>query len=409
VTAARKALVLCLSLAPAACGDGADPGTGTVEVITVSGGSDVDPDGYTVHLAGARAETVPANGSVTFAGVTAGDHEVRLTGVRGNCAIPEAHPRLVRVSEGEIMHTRFEVVCAHAPLLGRLVYAKIDPSVEREVNGDLYIMTPDGSSQHRITSTVLVESHASIAPDGARILFQGADYVLSDVRNDFDLYVMNADGTGLVALTTDERADDLEPAWSPDGSVIAFTSDTPHPDESSDRDIYLINPDGTGLVNITRSPSVWENSPRWSPDGARILFHRVAESSSGLFVMNADGTLITPLTSDHSPAGKGSWSPDGSRIVFEAFVAEQESYDLFLIDADGSDRVRLTDLPGAELNPSWSQDGTRIVFQYLPPDYTYWGPVKSEVYVIHADGAELTNVSKTPDTNESLGANPWGP
>jgi Tol biopolymer transport system component len=93
-----------------------------------------------------------------------------------------------------------------------------------------------------------------------------------------------------------------------------------------------------------------------------------------------------------SDAARLSESPDGSRIVFEAFVAEQESYDLFLIDADGSDRVRLTDLPGAELNPSWSQDGTRIVFQYLPPDYTYWGPVKSEVYVIHADGA-----------------NPWGP
>jgi Tol biopolymer transport system component len=409
VTAARKALVLCLSLAPAACGDGADPGTGTVEVIIVSGGSDVDPDGYTVHLAGARAETVPANGSVTFAGVTAGDHEVSLTGVRGNCTVPEAHPRLVRVAEGEIMHTRFEVVCVHAPLLGRLVYTKVDPSAGREVTGDIYIMTPDGSSQHRITSTVLVESYASIAPDGARILFHGADFELSDVRDDFDLYVMNADGTGLVALTTDRTVDDLEPAWSPDGSVIAFSSDTPHPDGSSDRDIYFIDPDGTGRVNITRTPDVWEYYPAWSPDGGQILFHGDSDSSNALFVMNADGTGITALTSDTNYVGMGSWSPDGSTIVFEGFVPEQEYYDLFLIDVDGSNRVRLTNLPGSEQNPSWSPDGSRIVFEYFPPGYRYWGPVKSEVYSVRPDGTTLTNVSRTPDTNEFLGVNPWAP
>ena len=124
MSAARKALSVCLSLAAVACGDGADPGTGTVEVTTVSVGRDVDPNGYTVHLAGAAEETVPAYGSVTFAGVTAGDHEVRLTGLRGNRAVQEAHPRLVRVTQGETLSTRFDVVCAHAPLLGRLVYTR---------------------------------------------------------------------------------------------------------------------------------------------------------------------------------------------------------------------------------------------------------------------------------------------
>jgi Tol biopolymer transport system component len=126
---------------------------------------------------------------------------------------------------------------------------------------------------------------------------------------------------------------------------------------------HFIDPDGTGRVNITRTPDVWESYPAWSPDGRRILFHGDTDSSSALFVMNADGTWITAVTSDTNYVGKGSWSPDGSRIVFE----------------------------------------------YFPPGYRYWGPVKSEVYSVRHDGTTLTNVSRTPDTNETLGVNPWAP
>lgn len=403
----RRASFIGLALAAAACGT--DQGTGAVEVTTVSEGPDLDSDGYTIHLRGAVSRTIGPNQTVAFAEVPAGDQEIRLSGVRGNCAVQQAHPRLIRVTEGETFRLQFEIQCAHAPLLGRLVYSRIDPSVEREVNGDLYIMTPDGSSQTRVTSNLLVEYYASISPDGARILFQGADYELVDVRTDIDIYVMNADGSGLVALTNDARHDDLQPAWSPDGSVIAFTGETAHQDGSTDRDVYLISPDGTGLVNITRTPTRWENTPTWSPDGGRILFQMWDESTSGLYIMNADGTEPTLLTGNEISVIGGAWSPDGSRIVFDQFVPEQEDYDLFLIDADGTNKSRLTNLPGSEHNATWSPDGTTIVFQYFPPDYVYWGPVKSEVYTIHPDGTKLTNISRTPDNNESLGANPWGP
>jgi Tol biopolymer transport system component len=396
-----------LALAALACGT--DQGTGAVEVTAVSEGQDLDPNGYTVHLQGVAPQTIGANQTVAFAEVPAGDQEIHLSGVRGNCAVQQAHPRLIRVTEGETFRLQFEVRCARAPLLGRLLYSKVDPSVEREVNGDLYTMTADGSSQHRLTSTLLVEQYASIAPDGARILFQGAEWDLVDVRTDIDIYVMNADGTGLVALTHDQSIDDRWPTWSPDGSVIAFTRETRHSDGLSDSDIYLINPDGTSLVNITRTPELSERFPAWSPEGDRILFQAYTGTSSDLYVMNADGTRPTLLARDSISIGKGAWSPDGSRIVFEAFAPEREAYDLALINADGSGLTRLTDLPGSVDTPSWSPDGTRIVFQYFPPDYRYWGPVKTEVYAIHPDGTGLTNLSRTPDTNEFLGPNPWGP
>jgi hypothetical protein len=126
-----------LALAASACGT--DPDTGTVEVTTVSEGEDLDSDGYTVELSGAGSRAIGSNQTIRVGGVPAGDREISLRRVRGNCVVQRAHPRLIRVTAEEIAQVHFEVRCARAPLLRRMVYTKVDPSVEREVNGDVYI------------------------------------------------------------------------------------------------------------------------------------------------------------------------------------------------------------------------------------------------------------------------------
>lgn len=105
MTRNRRASLIALALAASACGT--DPGTGSVEVTTVSEGQDLDSDGYTVHLQGADSQPIAANHTVAFTEVPAGDQEIHLSGVRGNCAVQQAHPRLIRVTAGETFRLQF--------------------------------------------------------------------------------------------------------------------------------------------------------------------------------------------------------------------------------------------------------------------------------------------------------------
>jgi Tol biopolymer transport system component len=391
----RMASVFCLILAMAACGDDGptDVGTGAVEVTTVSTGEDMDPNGYLVHVQGAGSQAIGINATATLAEVTAGDLEVRLTGMQGNCTVQGNHPRIIRVVAGETFRMHFDVVCIHSPLLGRILFDS-----GRDGNRELYSMNPDGSDVVRLTTTPDdQESDGSSSPDGTRILFESTPGPYGSDVVDPAIYVMNADGSGRVNLSNGSY-NDHAPVWSPDGSRIAFTSTY---SRSEGTDIWVMNADGTGLVNLTNSPVPDEFVPTWSPDGSRILYAVADGSGSDLYTMNADGSNQTRLTDGPEFAGSATWSPDGNRIAFRSSPAEGEPK-IFVMNADGSERVRLTDAPGEELFPTWSPDGQRLAFVNL-------GPLDSELYVINSDGTGLTNISNSPASMEFVGPQAWGP
>src|SRR6266480_6147501 len=76
----------------------APPPTGNLTVSTSTTGSSLDPDGYTVTLDGNTNRAIPANGSVTFSGLSAGSHTVVLSGVAGNCTVSGGTSRTVNVT-----------------------------------------------------------------------------------------------------------------------------------------------------------------------------------------------------------------------------------------------------------------------------------------------------------------------
>lgn len=94
----------------------------------------------------------------------------------------------------------------------------------------------------------------------------------------------------------------------------------------------------------------------------------VFDNGSNIFIMNADGTERTQLTSDggnYLPVA----SPDGSQIAF------CKNNTIYIMDADGSNQ-RLLYTNGNYMFPSWSPDGTKIVYQ----------PNNTEIWVINTDG-----------------------
>ncbi len=176
------------------------------------------------------------------------------------------------------------------------------------------------------------------------------------------------------------------PVFSPDGSEIAFSGYN-HQGSSSgggvNSDIYVMNADGSGVTNLTTSledvqSGFSQSYARWSPDGSMIAY----EGDDGLYVINADGSDQRRLADGGTP----TWSPDGSRIAFAR--GSDQGADLWTIDLDGTGLTQLTQSPKWDELPTWSPDGGRIAFLR-----------EGGVYVVNADGSGVAVVADLPNVD----------
>jgi len=90
---------------------------------------------------------------------------------------------------------------------------------------------------------------------------------------------------------------------------------------------------------------------------------------------------------------RSAWATFPGKNGRIAFVANRNgSWQLYTMNPDGSDIKQLTDLPATDLDgwfPVFSPDGKRIVFSRDTPD----APFSSDLYVINADGTNLTRIT----------------
>src|SRR3989440_2867444 len=142
-------------------------------------------------------------------------------------------------------------------------------------------------------------------------------------------------------------------------------------------DIFVMNADGSGVTQLTSHPFD-EYLPLFSPDGSRIVFGR-CHGICDIVVINADGSGERTILHDGFP---GAWSPDGNRIV----VAWDDG--LYGINADGSGLVRVL---GPDFVTDWSPDGRQLmIVSNRDGDY--------ELYATPLDGSPVTKLTDTPLT-----------
>jgi TolB protein len=224
---------------------------------------------------------------------------------------------------------------------------------ERDGNGEIYAMQPDGSGAVNLSNDPSADQTPAWSRDAQRIAFA----TFRDGRQ--AIYVMNADGSAQTRLSPPDygSTDDMQPSWSPDGFTIAFASTRPFNDTWS---LWAIDADGTNLRRLT---ATFSTSPAWSPDGTHIAYVGPGEA---IHVMNTDGSGDQRMTASALPEAAPAWSPDGTELVFGRYRADWQqsnAHELFVVDvATGAER-RLTSGDFYDGNPSWSPDGTQIVFQ----------------------------------------------
>ena len=174
---------------------------------------------------------------------------------------------------------------------------------------------------------------------------------------------------------------------------IAFQSD-----QSGSLDIYVMNADGTQISRLTTSSGV-DVFPSWSPDGKRLAFTSDMDGSPDIFIMNTDGTNLIKVVDDPSNDVLPAWSPDGKQL---AFVSDRTGDDeIYVINIDGTGLKRLTNSPGDDDFPSWSPDGEWLVFASMRD-------VNSEIYKMDKDGRNLIRLTDDPATDSTPAWSPDG-
>lgn len=246
----------------------------------------------------------------------------------------------------------------------------------------------------------------AISPDGRRIV---------SVRGDLppEVYGSDINGKGVKQLTRapGEFPQSLAPSFTPDSRHVLWFK---YGGAEGTSGLYLMNLDGSGQRQLTGDGG---QDPVFSPNG-RLL----AYSTRGIVIANADGggahvllpdqdvKTTSPLGRYRERNGEPSWTPDGSRLAFsrewhrttiECFTSPacektESAADVYVMNPDGSGIRQLTSTPKFdELDPSWSPDGSKIAYYRRPEGAD---DIKGEIWVMNADGTGQRRVA--------LGANP---
>jgi Tol biopolymer transport system component len=150
--------------------------------------------------------------------------------------------------------------------------------------------------------------------------------------------------------------------------------------------LFVMEADGSDQTRLTSGDIV---APVWSPDGCKIVFR---QGLGEIDVINADGsdqTVVVPRTGGGDPQSdfRSHFSPDGARILFHARGLSSRNRDFFVVDADGSNPVNLTNNTQVDADwlPSWSPDGTTILFASRR--------APRGIYIMNADGTGRRRLS----------------
>jgi WD40-like Beta Propeller Repeat len=129
----------------------------------------------------------------------------------------------------------------------------------------VYVADADGSHVEAITEPGAFTDAAGWSPEGDWIVFNKKSGPIG-VKGS-DLYLVHPDGSGLHAITTAGaagRSDQIGAVWSPDGSRLLFTVLPGGPVKRGD--LWIVDVDGSNLTPLTDTPAqywgyAWQPGP----------------------------------------------------------------------------------------------------------------------------------------------------
>ena len=116
----------------------------------------------------------------------------------------------------------------------------------------------------------------------------------------------------------------------------------------------------------TATPS-WGASATPLSDSRIVFSYGLSGLPSDIYTIRPDGSEFTNLTNSVFSETMPAWSPDGESIAFvsdrDGMVPRVGKWDIFVMNADGTDVTNVTRTPDAyEMEPAWAPDGVTLLF-----------------------------------------------
>ncbi len=258
-------------------------------------------------------------------------------------------------------------------------------------------------------------AEAYLSFDEQQLVFQHRD----NAGECDQIYTMTLDGGNRKLISTGKGRTTCS-YFLPDGNIIYASTHVaspecpPPPDFSrgyvwplyEGYDIFVASPDGRILRQITTEKG-YDAEATISPKGDRMVFTSTRSGDIELYSSKLDGSDVHQLTNLPGYDGGAFYSLDGKKIVFRASRPEGEKLkeyqellkeglirpsklELYVMDADGSNITQVTNNGAANFAPFFHPDGQRIIFA------SNLGDPKGrnfDLYMINVDGTGLTRIT----------------
>ncbi len=256
--------------------------------------------------------------------------------------------------------------------------------------------------------------------------FDGKQLIFQSKRDDLQcdqIFSMNIDGSNVKRISNGDGRTTCS-YFLKNGKKVIYGSThlgakecPPNPDFSKGYvwaiyptyDIFVANANGTNIKPLTKTKG-YDAEATVSPDGKRIVFTSMRDGDLDIYTMDTNGKNVKRLTTELGYDGGAFFSPDGKQIVFRAYhpktdteiaryksrlaedLIEPNNFEVWVMNVDGSNKRQVTKLGAASFAPFFTPDGKKIIFctNYFASD-----PRKRnfDLALINVDGTGIERIT----------------
>ena len=228
------------------------------------------------------------------------------------------------------------------PVAGRVLYTK-----ELAASNVLAWRNIDGSDEIELTETFSQDTEPRYNHSNDDIVF------CSDRNGKSQIFSINLAGTESQVMSNSYN--DMHPCMNTTGSYMAFSSDR---GTNSNLDVYKRATSGGTVTRLTTDTGE-DYHPCWSEDDLKIAFVSTRTGTPQIWIMNADGTGQTQLSTTGSN-DYPSVSPDNTLVMFVS--NRSGKWELYYVPIGGGTEVKVDNNNLNVYQASWSEDGSKVVF-----------------------------------------------